>query len=139
MKRQDVRNSHPFRDACFDERKRNQSMTQSQLERLVELQTEASIVGSHRIAIEKIGAEIAHEILSDEAFRKSLHAIVRQQAAAIMTRLTTPHEHRSIEDQIAELRELVRQIQEMQKRLNEQKHRFRLDDDEGLAGVRNKP
>ena len=65
-------------------------MPQSPLDLVIQDQTTASITGTVRIAIEKIGEEIAKEILSDPDFREALHATVKAQSQEILARLTSP-------------------------------------------------
>ena len=63
-------------------------MKQSNLDRIIEEVTARSLVGTISISIEKMAEEIAKDILADEAFRESLHALVRAQAKKIMAKLS---------------------------------------------------
>jgi hypothetical protein len=60
------------------------------LERLVSEATSQSIQGALRVAAEKVGEELAREMLADPAFRASFQALVRQQAQIILGRLNDP-------------------------------------------------
>ena len=63
-------------------------MTKSELENLVEAAVGRSISGTLTVAAEKIGEELAREMLADPEFRAAFQMLVRQQAQAIMARLT---------------------------------------------------
>ena len=60
------------------------------LEEYVREQTVDTLTGSFKIAINKIGEEIAKEVLNDPAFREALLTMVRQNAQQIVERMTTP-------------------------------------------------
>jgi hypothetical protein len=62
------------------------------LEHLVIEATNRSIHGTLSVAAEKIGEELAREMLADPEFRASFQALVHQQAQAIMARLSAPIE-----------------------------------------------
>ena len=65
-------------------------MSETVLHQFVQHHTAVALSESFRLTIEKIGEEIAKEILSDPTFRKSLHALVKANSEAILEQMTTP-------------------------------------------------
>ena len=50
-------------------------MTKSKLNQIIDEVTARTLVGTVSVGIEKMAEEIAKDILSDEAFRESLHVL----------------------------------------------------------------
>ena len=65
-------------------------MPETVLDQFVRHHTTASMSDTFRLAIEKIGEEIAKEILSDPVFRTSLHALVKANSEAILQQMAAP-------------------------------------------------
>ena len=62
-------------------------MNKSRLDQIIDEVTARTLVGTVSLGIEKMAEEIAKDILSDEAFRDSLHALVRTASKKIMAEL----------------------------------------------------
>jgi len=61
--------------------------SKNRLDRIIDEVTSRTLVGTVSVSIEKMAEEIAKETLSDEAFRESLHSLVRDAAKRIMAEL----------------------------------------------------
>jgi hypothetical protein len=61
---------------------------QSRLDRIIDEVISRTLVGSVSIGIEKMAEEIAKDVLADEEFRESLHALLRAASKRIMAELT---------------------------------------------------
>ena len=60
---------------------------QSLIERIVEERVGHTTVGTLSVAVDRIAEELAREVLADEDFRQSLHALVRVRSRQLMDRL----------------------------------------------------
>ncbi|TMA81667.1 MAG: hypothetical protein E6J72_04890 [Deltaproteobacteria bacterium] len=59
-------------------------MRESVLERIVRERTAYTTVGTISVAVDRLAEELAREVLADEEFRKSFHALIRSMARDIM-------------------------------------------------------
>jgi hypothetical protein len=59
----------------------------SKLDKLVREAMEYTLTSTIRVAVEKIGEEIAKDILSDETFRQQLKALAQKHAQEIVQSL----------------------------------------------------
>jgi hypothetical protein len=62
-------------------------MRQSVLERIVKERVAYTTVGTVSVAVDRLTEELAREVLADEEFRQSFHALIRATARDIMDEL----------------------------------------------------
>ena len=62
-------------------------MRQSVLERIVKERVAYTTVGTVSVALDRLAEELAREVLADEEFRQSFHALIRAAARDIMNEL----------------------------------------------------
>jgi hypothetical protein len=69
---------------------RNDSTPGTRLGRLVDEQIARTVPGTISVAVEKAAEEFAREVLADEAFRRTLHEMIRRRSQALLDALLAP-------------------------------------------------